>query len=83
MGDELTSLLILCCNEVDYTRRCLESVWQHTRAPYELILVDNGSTDGTPAYLAEVRTPPGPGLPRRGAPATRSTGASLPAATKG
>src|SRR5262249_57829575 len=32
-GDELASLIILCCNEVDYTRLCLESVFRHTRAP--------------------------------------------------
>lgn len=59
-GDELVSILILCCNELPYTQHCLESLWRHTRAPYELILVDNGSTDGTPAYLEEVRKRPGP-----------------------
>ena len=59
-GDELASLIILCCNEVEYTRLCLESVLRRTRPPYELILIDNGSTDGTPAYLEEVRVRPGP-----------------------
>ncbi len=53
--------MILCCNQLDYTRRCLESVFRHTRAPYELIVVDNGSTDDTPAYLEEIRARPGPG----------------------
>jgi GT2 family glycosyltransferase len=28
---------------------------RHTRAPWELIAVDNGSTDPTPAYLHGVR----------------------------
>src|SRR5438132_2156957 len=50
-GDELASIIILCCNELAYTRQCLESVVRHTRWPYELILVDNGSTDGTAEYL--------------------------------
>jgi GT2 family glycosyltransferase/predicted Zn-dependent protease len=59
-GDELASLIILCCNQLDYTRLCLESVLRWTRTPYELVLVDNGSTDGTPAYLEEVRARPGP-----------------------
>jgi GT2 family glycosyltransferase/tetratricopeptide (TPR) repeat protein len=60
VGDELASIIILCCNELDYTRQCLESVLAHTRAPYELVLVDNGSTDGTPAYLEELKGRPGP-----------------------
>src|SRR5262249_20552495 len=33
VGDELASLLILCCNEVAVTRLCLESVLRHTRRP--------------------------------------------------
>src|SRR5262249_46256136 len=60
VGDEPASLLILCCNEMAVTRLCLESVLRHTRSPYELILVDNGSTDETPAYLEEVTRRPGP-----------------------
>jgi GT2 family glycosyltransferase len=60
VSDELASILVLCCNELPYTQLCLESVLRHTRPPYELVLVDNGSTDGTPAYLDEVRRRPGP-----------------------
>jgi GT2 family glycosyltransferase/predicted Zn-dependent protease len=59
-GDELASIIILCCNELDLTRACLESLRGHTRPPYEVILVNNGSTDGTPAFLEEVRSLPGP-----------------------
>jgi GT2 family glycosyltransferase/Tfp pilus assembly protein PilF len=60
VGDELASILILCCNQVEYTRLCLESILRHTRQPYELILVDNGSTDDTALYLNEIRSQPGP-----------------------
>jgi GT2 family glycosyltransferase/Flp pilus assembly protein TadD len=60
VGDELASIIILCCNQLDYTRLCLESVLQHSRPPYELILVDNGSTDDTAQYLEEVRARAGP-----------------------
>jgi glycosyltransferase involved in cell wall biosynthesis/predicted Zn-dependent protease len=60
VGDELVSIIILCCNELEYTRLCLESVLRYTRKPYELIVVDNASTDGTPAYLEELRNRPEP-----------------------
>ena len=32
-----------------------EALFRHTRPAWELIVVDNGSTDGTAAYLAGVR----------------------------
>jgi glycosyltransferase involved in cell wall biosynthesis len=59
-GDELASIIILCCNQLDVTRACLESVLEHTRPPYELLLIDNGSSDDTPQYLAELQQRPGP-----------------------
>jgi glycosyltransferase involved in cell wall biosynthesis len=59
-ADELASIIVLCCDQLDYTRLCLESVLRHTRSPFELLLVDNGSTDGTRDYLDEVRRRRGP-----------------------
>ena len=50
----LVSIVVLAWNELEYTRQCIESVLRHTTGPFELILVDNGSTDGTPEYLATV-----------------------------
>jgi len=47
----LTSIIILVHNQLEYTRQCLDSIKEHTSGPYELIIVDNGSTDGTAQYL--------------------------------
>jgi GT2 family glycosyltransferase/predicted Zn-dependent protease len=60
VGDELASIIIPCCNQLDFTKLCLESVLANTRAPYELIIVDNASTDGTREYLEEFQLRPGP-----------------------
>ena len=47
------SIVVLTCNQLPVTRLCVESLFRHTR-DFELILVDNGSTDGTVAYLQEL-----------------------------
>jgi len=47
----LTSIVILTRNQLPYTRECLDSIRLRTDEPYELIVVDNGSTDGTVEYL--------------------------------
>lgn len=52
-GGELTSIVILTWNELDCTRECLESIERNTPEPHEVILVDNGSSDGTLPYLRE------------------------------
>jgi GT2 family glycosyltransferase/tetratricopeptide (TPR) repeat protein len=50
-GHGLTSIVLATHNQLDYTRLCVESVRSRTDEPYELVFVDNGSTDGTPDYL--------------------------------
>lgn len=47
----LTSIIILTFNQLEYTKKCIESIFKNTREPFELIVVDNGSTDGTVEYL--------------------------------
>ncbi len=48
------SIVIVTFNEIAYTRKCVASIVAHTPDPYEIVFVDNGSTDGTPEWLATV-----------------------------
>ncbi len=50
----LASVVVPCFNQLEYTRHCVAALARHTRHPWELVAVDNGSTDGTAAYLAGV-----------------------------
>jgi GT2 family glycosyltransferase len=53
-GDRpLVSVILLVHNKAGYTRRCLEGLLATPYRPLEVVLVDNGSTDGTPAMLDE------------------------------
>ena len=47
----LTSIIIPCLNNLRHTRECVEFLRRNTQAPYELIIVDNGSTDGTASFV--------------------------------
>ncbi|MCA9046109.1 MAG: glycosyltransferase, partial [Planctomycetaceae bacterium] len=47
----LTSIVLVTFNQLHYTKQCLDSIQMRTVAPYELIVVDNGSTDATVEYL--------------------------------
>ncbi|MXQ54877.1 glycosyltransferase [Shimazuella alba] len=48
-----TSIVILTYNQVEMTKRCIDSIREHTPENYELIVVDNHSTDDTVSYLKE------------------------------
>lgn len=53
----LLSVVVICWNSLDRLRQLLESVPAALEGiPHELILIDNGSTDGTADYIA-VRHP--------------------------
>ena len=52
----LASIIILALNQLEHTKKCVESLVAFTRNPFELILVDNGSTDGTAEYFAKLRS---------------------------
>ncbi|MBI5624197.1 MAG: glycosyltransferase family 2 protein [Elusimicrobia bacterium] len=47
----LASIIIPVRDGLRYTRECLESLERTTAAPYEVIVVDNGSKDGTAAWV--------------------------------
>ena len=52
-----TSILILNHNACDRLRQCLLSIQVFTDVPYELIIIDNGSVDGSVDFLREADLP--------------------------
>ena len=51
---QLTSIIIINYNALDYTKLCLDSIRENVKeGTYELIVVDNGSTDGSVEWLKE------------------------------
>ncbi|MCM3339037.1 glycosyltransferase family 2 protein [Paenibacillus sp. MER TA 81-3] len=44
---QMTSIIIPTHNRLALLRECVEAIQEHTAVPYEIIIVDNGSTDGT------------------------------------
>jgi GT2 family glycosyltransferase/serine/threonine protein kinase/tetratricopeptide (TPR) repeat protein len=48
------AIIIPTFNNLKLTRQCLDSILGNTpQGLYEIVVVDNGSTDGTPAYLKQ------------------------------
>jgi hypothetical protein len=45
------SLVIVTYNQFPHLQRCLDSILKYTSHPYELIIVNQNSTDGTKDYL--------------------------------
>ncbi|MHA0857011.1 glycosyltransferase family 2 protein [Paenibacillus sp. CMAA1364] len=50
---EGTSIIIPTYNQRDYLIQCIDSIEKNTTTPYELIVVDNASDDGTAEYLQQ------------------------------
>ncbi|RAV22082.1 glycosyltransferase family 2 protein [Paenibacillus contaminans] len=48
----LTSIVIPTYNALHLLTGCIQAIRTHTHVPYELIIVDNGSTDGTAEWCA-------------------------------
>lgn len=49
------SVIIPCFNAVKYTRQCVKSVLLNTNYSYELILINNGSSDSTEQYFSKLK----------------------------
>ncbi len=49
----IVSIIMLTFNALADTKLCLASLEAHTTVAYELVLVDNASSDGTSAFLRE------------------------------
>ncbi|MBA4407000.1 hypothetical protein C0389_06980, partial [bacterium] len=41
------SIVLIAYNQFDYTKKCIESIIKHTKVSYEIILIDNNSSDDT------------------------------------
>ncbi|NQX69332.1 glycosyltransferase family 2 protein [Paenibacillus alba] len=52
---QVTSIVIPTFNGLSLLRDCVASIRKHTSVPYEIIVVDNGSTDGTLEYCYQER----------------------------
>ncbi len=53
------SIVVLTYNNLKYNKLCIESILEKTAYPnYELIIVDNNSTDGTRDFLKELKNNP-------------------------
>ena len=49
------SIIIPCWNQLEFTRKCIAALMRWTGPNWELIVVNNGSTDPTGDYLAGVQ----------------------------
>ncbi|MEO8070456.1 MAG: glycosyltransferase [Acidobacteriota bacterium] len=73
----LVSVVIAARNQADALAHAVNSVLAQTHDRVELIVVDDGSTDGTPAVMRSFEERPevtAVRLPRRGLPAARNRG---------
>lgn len=52
-AEPLVSIIVLAHNKVEHTRRCLEGLLESSYRPFEIVAVDNGSTEPMPELFAE------------------------------
>ena len=54
MNNDLISVIVPCYNVEKYLKKCVESIVNQSYQNLEIILVDDGATDGTPALCDEL-----------------------------
>ena len=54
MNPSIASIMLVTYNRIELNKRMLSNFFQVTTSPYNLIIVDNGSTDGTVEYLKNI-----------------------------
>lgn len=52
MGKPLVSIIVTCHNRRDYLEKTMDSVFVQHYEPVEIVVMDDGSTDGTDALMA-------------------------------
>jgi GT2 family glycosyltransferase len=53
----MVSILVLNCDGHDHLRKCLLSIQAFTEIPHELVIIDNGSSDGSVDFLRTADIP--------------------------
>jgi len=51
------SVVVVNLNRRELLARCLESLWRQTFSNFEVVVVDNGSTDGSMEFLRAINEP--------------------------
>jgi GT2 family glycosyltransferase len=49
----MLSIILINHNAKDFTADCIQSIYDKTTVPFEIILVDNNSSDDSPSYIKE------------------------------
>ena len=50
-----TTIIIPCKDGLNYTKNCLMSIFTKTKAPFKVIVVDDGSTEETKRSLRKIK----------------------------
>ena len=53
-GSDMISVIIITRNRVAYLKECVDSILMQDHPDFEILIGDNGSTDGTIEYLQEL-----------------------------